>query len=258
MRQIGVGSNVSECELQHGHSGDVVTIAQRNHIGSNEAEVFGEKRQSPELIAHFIEELVSRPIHPAAANRGRLIGGNFPELCETAKMVEPNEVASLRGPAQAQRPPPIFGGANRVPVVQRVTPPLPGSAEVVGRHAGYGFRLQIVFQTKQIAMRPDVRAFVIDEYSNVTDHANGFLRTVMPQCVPLFPEKKLHHSPGGELVAEIAFRGIQRTGVSPRELAGPLAPISSMFLADRVEENVVLDPPIVFFAESVEPLTWGP
>src|SRR5579864_3251924 len=103
-------------------------------------------------------------------------------------------------------------------------------------------------------MRPDVRALVIDEYRNVTNHANGLLRAVLPQCAPLLPEEKLHHPPDSKLCAQIAFDGIKCSCVSTREFAGPLAPISPTFLTNRVKQNVVIEPPRVFFAESIEPL----
>src|ERR1700746_39155 len=148
MRQISMRSRVAERKLQHRHSRDVMTIAQRNHIWSNKAEVFGEERQSAEFIAHLIEKFISWPIHPAAVNRSRFVGRNLPELRETTKVVEPDEIASLRGPAQALYPPMVLSGANCVPVVQRIAPALSGGAEVIGRHTGHDFRLQIVFQTK--------------------------------------------------------------------------------------------------------------
>src|SRR5690349_14271211 len=96
---------ITESKLQHRHSRDVMAIAQCDHVGSNQAKVFGKKRQSTEFLPDPVKQFIARTIDPTSVDCGRFAGRNFPELCESAKVVEPDEVARLRRPAQALHPP---------------------------------------------------------------------------------------------------------------------------------------------------------
>src|SRR5579864_3290891 len=135
MREVRVRSSVTKGKLQDRHARNVLPISKRNHIRSDHAQVLGEERQPAQFFAQFVKELVTRPIHPTSFNRCRLAGGNFPELRKTAEVIETDEIAGLRCPAQALYPPLVPGSTDRVPVVQRVSPSLPGSAEIVWRNA---------------------------------------------------------------------------------------------------------------------------
>ena len=72
-----------------------------------------------------------------------LVGGDFPELGESAKVIQADKVAGLGGPAQALHPPFVTAGANGVPVVERIAPALTGGAEIVGRNAGDNFGQEV-------------------------------------------------------------------------------------------------------------------
>src|SRR5262249_52767265 len=122
---------------------------------------------------HGIEKFVTGSIDPSTVNRRGLVCRNFPELREAAKVIKPDEIAGLGRPAQALYPPLIAGGTDRVPVVKRIAPALPGCAEIVWRYAGDRFRLQIIFfKAKKLTMRPYVSAVVVDENCNIADDAN--------------------------------------------------------------------------------------
>src|SRR5262249_20066161 len=98
-------------------------------------EILGEKRQPAQFLAQFVEQLIARTIHPLAADGGRFTGRDFPELREAAKVIEADEVAGLRGPAQSLDPPLVTLSTHGVPVVQRIAPALAGRAVGVGRNA---------------------------------------------------------------------------------------------------------------------------
>src|SRR5581483_1132882 len=123
----------------------MMTVAEGEHVGSDHPEFIGKERQAFKFWLHFVEKFVTWAIHPSAFNCGRFIRRNLPKLRETAKVIEAYEVAGLRSPTQALNPPAISVRANRVPLVERISPPLAGRAEVVRRHAGNDFGLKIGF-----------------------------------------------------------------------------------------------------------------
>ena len=69
------------------------------HLGCNETKILGEERQPAQSFPQLQKQVVARAINPAAVYRGNFSRGNFPELVETAKVVEANVVAMVRGPA---------------------------------------------------------------------------------------------------------------------------------------------------------------
>src|SRR5713226_3126239 len=182
-----------------------MALAERDYVGSNHAQVFGEKRQPSQIFAELEEKFVAWAIHPSAIDSGRFVSGDFPKLGKTAEVVEADEVAGLRGPAQAPHPPAIASGAHGLPVVEWIAPALSGGTEIVGRDAGDDFRLKVIFfQPEQVAVRPYIGAVVIHENGNVADDTNGLFRAVVTQSVPLLPEEKLHNSPGRKLATQVA------------------------------------------------------
>ena len=145
MWKIGVGAGVAKSELQYRHAGDIVTIAQGDHVSCDQTEVFGEKGKAAQFLFEFVKEFVTWAVNPAAVDRSPLTGGDLPKLREAAKVVETDIVAGLRRPPKTLQPPAIIVGANRIPVVERISPALAGSAEVIRGHAGNDFRQEIVF-----------------------------------------------------------------------------------------------------------------
>src|SRR5207245_4316881 len=100
-------------------------------------------------------------------------------------MIQPDEVASLRSPAQSLHPPFVILRTHGVPIIERVTPALAGGAKSVRRDPRNCFRFKVVSQTKQFSVRPYVSAVIIHENRNVTNYADQFLRTVQTQGMPL-------------------------------------------------------------------------
>src|SRR5258708_27070692 len=117
MWKVGVGADIAESELQNGHARNLVPVAEFDYVGRDQAKVFGKKRQSTKFLAKFVEELIAGAVYPLAFDRRGLAGRNLPELGKPAKVIKPNKVASLRGPAKALHPPLIAKGTNRSPVV---------------------------------------------------------------------------------------------------------------------------------------------
>ena len=150
-----------------------MAIAQRNHVGGDESQVLGEERQPAELLSDLVEQFIAGTVHPTPFDGRRFAGRNLPELREAAEMVEPDKVAGLCGPTQPLHPPAVSFAANGLPVVERIAPALARGAEVIGRHTGNHLGLQIVVsKAKQVTVRPDIGAVVIDENGDIPHNAN--------------------------------------------------------------------------------------
>src|SRR5262249_31705464 len=94
----------------------------------------------------------------------------------------------------------VILSANGVPVVKRIAPTLAGGAEIVRRHARDNLWQEIVFpQPKQAAIGPDIGAVVIHEDGYVANDADVFLRAILADGAPLFPEEELNDASDREI-----------------------------------------------------------
>src|SRR5262249_49681923 len=152
-----------------------------------------------------------------------------------------------RCPAKPLHPPAVSGSPNRHPVVKRIAPTLAGCTEIVGRNTGNDLGLKIVFaQPEQLAIRPHIGALEIYENRNVTDDANSLLRTIRAQCAPLLPKEKLSNPAQFQLTAGAVLQLLHRAGFTTRELGWPLTPVVPISSSQKIERNVIFQPPGVF------------
>src|SRR5439155_1485634 len=135
MRQMGA-VDLSEGELQYLHAWNANRLAQLDHFGRDESEVLGDERQIAERVAHRVEERLAGTGHPAAVNRSRLGSRDLPVGSEAAEVIDAQYVGEAERGAESRHPPAITRLAQDVPPVERIAPPLPRLAEVVGRNAG--------------------------------------------------------------------------------------------------------------------------
>src|SRR5260370_687793 len=214
----------------------MMALAECDHGVSNQAQGYGKLWQPTQLLAELEEKFVAWAIHPSAIDCCRFISGNFPELGKPAEVVEADEVASLRGPAQALHPQAIAGCAHGLPVVEWIAPALSGGAEIIGRDARDDFRLKVIFfQPEQVAVRPYIGAVVIHENGDVADDTNGLFRAVVTQRVPLLPEEKLHNSPCRKLGTQVAPCRFESSLLAASQPRWPPVPMFSMAPAKGVE-----------------------
>ena len=150
--------------------------------------------KSPSASAQRLEEVFIGPLHPVPVNRSRFVRGYLPIGLKPAKMIEAHDVAGLNRPAHALDPPVVAARLERVPVVQRVAPALSGLAEGIGRAAGDNFGRKVVFQAKDLGMRPHVGAVIADENRDVANDANAALAAVRAQGAPLLEECELQEA----------------------------------------------------------------
>src|SRR5690349_1750421 len=107
MWEIDVCAGIAEAKLQNSHSWDFVIFAQGIDVGSDVAQILGEKRKTSKLFPQLVEKFVSRTVDPAASDRGFFLRRDFPELSEATKVIKADEVAGLGRPAQTFNPPRI-------------------------------------------------------------------------------------------------------------------------------------------------------
>src|SRR5579885_2470650 len=221
-------TGIAEAELQHSHARDAVVLAQGMNIRRNVTQIFGKERQPTKFLLQLVEQLIAWPIHPAAVNGRFLVRGDFPELREPAEMIEPDQVAGLRRPAQALHPPFESAPTHYIPVVKRIAPALACCAKRVRRNSRYHLSLKILTQTPKLALRPDIRAIVVHKDGDIADHANRFLRAVMPQGVPLLPKKELNHLANGDFGGEFSPCLLQGFRLVSRQVGRPFLPYTAL------------------------------
>src|SRR4051794_25241928 len=129
----------------------------------DEPEIFGDERQSAELLLEHVEQIGLRSIDPASMYGGRLVGGNLPVLLESAEVIEADDVAGVKRPPHAVDPPVVTLRPQFVPAIERVSPTLASGRKGVGRNSGNDFGLEILAELEDVRVRPNIGAVVADE-----------------------------------------------------------------------------------------------
>src|SRR6185369_16364547 len=119
------------------HARQVEPLAQGRDLRREEAEVLGDELGLPESIEERAEERVARSGAKAAAPSVGGAGGDREVAHEADEVVEAKGVEAVDRGSNSLDPPAKAGARERVPSIQRVSPELSGSAEVVGRDAGH-------------------------------------------------------------------------------------------------------------------------
>src|SRR6056297_3631598 len=131
---------VRDGELQHDHPREIVTLAQRLYLGSDDAEILGHDGQLAEFAPYRLEDAVAGAGNPGAVP-GRLRPGRYrPVGLEAAEVVDAHHVGEGGCRPQTLHPPAVARSSVLLPVIERVAPQLAVGAEVIGRDAGDGFR----------------------------------------------------------------------------------------------------------------------
>src|SRR6202795_3566726 len=158
-------------------------------------------------------------------NHGWFACRNLPELGKSAEMIEADVVEIIRDPSHTVDPPRISLLLHHVPAIKRMAPALTVFTEKIWGHAGDDFGIEVGVQTKQIGVGPDIGAVEIHKDRDVAHDANGTLRAVGAERLPLFEEKKLHDAADIEVVEH--FRGslLDRGWSGGSQFAGPGFPV---------------------------------
>ena len=77
----------AERELQDAHAGETAVVAQRDHVGSDETQVFRDDWQRSQCAPDRRKQFSTRRLHPSAQLRSRAARRNFPVRREAAEMI---------------------------------------------------------------------------------------------------------------------------------------------------------------------------
>src|SRR6266403_1180749 len=183
-------------------------------------------------------------------NRGWFVCRNLPELGKSAEMIESDVVKIVRDPAHAVDPPRISLRLHHIPAIQRMAPTLTVFAEKIRRHAGDDLGIELRRQAIQIRVGPDIGAVEIDKDRDVAHDSNRTLSAIGSERLPLFEEKELHDAADIEIVEHFRVRLLERRRIAMSQLAGPVVPALQLEpRAQTIEENEVIEPPLVLPAE---------
>src|ERR1700694_1748933 len=200
MRQIHVRALVSKPKLENRHARNLQPLPQSMNFGRDVSEIFSEERQAAQSSANGLEEIVTGTIDPGTVDSGWVGSRNFPELIEATKMIKPDVVAVARCPSQTLDPPFIARRFQLVPAVQRVAPALASLAEKIWRNTRHHFRIQILLQTEQFAVGPDVGAVVVDKDCYIANDANRAFGTMPAKGPPLLIKGELQRGANSDVV----------------------------------------------------------
>src|ERR1700674_87945 len=133
-----------------------------------------------------------------------------------------------------------------------MAPALSVFTEKIWGHAGDDFGIKVGVQTKQIGVGPDIGAVEIYKDRDVAHDANGTLRAIGAERLPLFEEEKLHDATDIEIVEHFRVRLLDRRRIAMSQFAGPVVPAFQLETgAQTIEENEVIEPPLVLPAEAI-------
>ena len=253
VRQERMRGRAAEGELQHLHAGKAAGLAQRLHVGRDDAEVLGDQRQRAQRIARGLEQRGAGGFDPAAIDGGRAGCRNLPAGGKAAKVIDPHQVGAGQFMPQPRDPPGKAVALHRLPVVQRIAPALAGGREVVGRHAGHDDRLARCIEPEQRLVCPAVGRVMGDEDRQVADQPHTARGGVLPQGLPLSLEAPLHKALELDLAGQCNAGGGQCRLVAACMTVGPLRPAGDaargVVRIERHKECVIIEPVRVRVAE---------
>src|ERR1043166_5427332 len=191
VRQVFVGRVGAEAELDDAHARKVELVAQRDHVGRDEAEVFGDDGERAEFRLDGLKEFAARREDPLAALGGLVAARNLPVGREAAEVVNADDVNEREHGARARDPPLEAVLAHPLPIVDGVAPELARAAEVVGRDSGDEARAATLVELEEVGLGPHVSRVVRDEDGDVADDLNLLVAAVGAQARPLVEEEEL-------------------------------------------------------------------
>jgi hypothetical protein len=156
-------------------------------VGRDHAEVLGDDGQLAERRLCGVEHRPAGPGPPRACARAPRAGRHRPVGGEPAEVVDPEAVREREHAPQALDPPRVARPGERLPVVERVSPPLAVPVQRVGRRA----RHCLVEREKEVRVREVVAPPGRDVDRDVPEDPHAALGRVRAECPPLAGEAHL-------------------------------------------------------------------
>src|SRR5438067_1312631 len=111
-----------EGELQDLHPRHTDGAPQLMHFRRDVPEILCDEREIAERIAYRVEKRAAGAGHPAAVNRSRLAGRDFPVRGESAEMIDAHDVRETQRGAEARDPPAELRLPQDIPAIQWIAP----------------------------------------------------------------------------------------------------------------------------------------
>ncbi len=92
VRQIRIIGLAIECELEDTHARKVKFVAERVHVGRDQPQILGDKRESAQFPLQCMKEIGAWTRDPLSRLRRRCPGRNVPRRCECAEMIQPDYI----------------------------------------------------------------------------------------------------------------------------------------------------------------------
>ncbi|KAF5043686.1 hypothetical protein DSECCO2_499720 [anaerobic digester metagenome] len=212
-------------------------------VGSDVAKVLGDDGEARPAPHKQGEEVPAGRIDPAPVLRGRLPGGDLPELHEPPEVIEAQPVDESEGAVDPALPPRKSPLAVRIPVVDRVSPELPGRAEHIRGDARDCGRFLLFVQFEEPGVRPEVDAIVgeVDRY--IPDDLDGALAAMVLERLPLPIEDVLEELLPEDQIRELRAVAPESVFVPVPDIGRPVAPdLPGKPVLEGDEDGVVVEP----------------
>ena len=230
-------------ELEDAHSRKIEIVAEFFDGGGDEAEVFGDERETADGAIDCTEELAARGFDPSAVPGGAAVGGDLPAGLEAAEVIDSDEIAMSEGCADAADPPVESGTLHGGPVVEGIAPALAGLGEIIGRDPRDDFWPATAVEQEEVGVGPDIGRVGGDEHGQVADDANAVPAGVGAEAGELAEEQELGEGVTVDVIGKFSSGGMNGDGVSRREFGRPAGEFfATAALADRKEQRVVFEP----------------
>ena len=156
MRQIITFLTRIKSKLQNFHTWITGFLYQFYHRWCQKAKVFCNNFFFSQFFLHGTENIVSRALFPVTVLRSGFPVRNRIISVESTKMINTYHIIALKASCQPLHPPGITGLFVMFPVIQRITPQLPGGRKCIGRASRYCYRLTILVKLEQLRIRPGI------------------------------------------------------------------------------------------------------
>src|SRR5262249_6984731 len=109
----------------------------RLHLGRNDAQVLRHNRQITQRIPYGSKDFHPRSLDPAPVDRCGFSGRDLPIRLEAATLINAPHVEELKDSAKPFDPPAVTRFTKLRPVVDGISPKLPGRTEIIWRNSSH-------------------------------------------------------------------------------------------------------------------------
>src|SRR5438874_12083874 len=155
-RQMIVRRVAIKCELQNAHARKTKALPQLLNVFSYDAEILCDDWQIAKCFLQRRKQFAAGSFDPLAVDRSLFSGGNLPARGESAEVIDAQQIKNLKRPTHAIAPPFEIVCAQALPVIKRIAPKLPRSAEVIRRHTRDDEGVTFIIKFEVFTMRPNV------------------------------------------------------------------------------------------------------